>query len=255
MSSDDPGYYAIIPASVRYDDKITPNAKLLYGEITALCRKQGFCWATNDYFAGLYKTSEKTIGRWIKTLKDRKYIFCKDKTFRYTDGTVRKVRYIGLDKNVLSELDKIEFDHTDKNVLNHTDKNVSYINTIMNNTNNEYLDTNVSKGETPETELVRSQRSLDIDQAFIDWETIMGYPLQNNKTDRRAVNSILSRKDMDLEKLRMMIHLVKKSQADQYKRFSITCFTDLMYKTNDLIAWAHEKAAQRKQNSKLVEVG
>ena len=30
-----PSYYAIIPASVRYSD-IIPNAKLLFGEITAL---------------------------------------------------------------------------------------------------------------------------------------------------------------------------------------------------------------------------
>ena len=39
-----PGYYAIIPADVRYDDGIPPNAKLLYGEISALIGKDGFCF-------------------------------------------------------------------------------------------------------------------------------------------------------------------------------------------------------------------
>lgn len=28
-------YYAIIPANVRYDKRLKPNTKLLYGEITA----------------------------------------------------------------------------------------------------------------------------------------------------------------------------------------------------------------------------
>lgn len=36
-----PGYYAIIPADVRYNEQLPPNAKLLYGEITALTTQQG----------------------------------------------------------------------------------------------------------------------------------------------------------------------------------------------------------------------
>ena len=61
-------YYAVIPASVRYDDKLTPNAKLMYGEITALCNEKGFCWATNIYFAQLYNVSRVSISKWINQL-------------------------------------------------------------------------------------------------------------------------------------------------------------------------------------------
>ena len=67
-------YYAIIPASVRYDKNITANAKLLYGEITALCNDKGFCWATNRYFAELYRVSKKTISIGINLLEKAGYI-------------------------------------------------------------------------------------------------------------------------------------------------------------------------------------
>lgn len=44
-------YYAVIPACARYDNKVVPSAKLLYGEITALCDEEGYFWATNDYLS------------------------------------------------------------------------------------------------------------------------------------------------------------------------------------------------------------
>ena len=258
MSNNEPGYYAIIPANVRYDSKLPANAKLLYGEITALCNKEGYCWATNDYFAELYCTTEKTISRWIKCLKEKGLIECKLKTFRYEDGTIKKVRYIIMDKNAVLVLDKIVLDHTDKNVLNHMDKNVQYNNTNSNNTISNILDTNVSKEQSseilPTDEVVRSKRSLDIDQAFVIWEEVMGYPLAANKTDRRYINILLNKKDMDLEKLRNMVRLVAASQCDKYKRFSITNYTELYYKTNDLMAWAREKQAQQQSNQTMTEV-
>ena len=79
------GYYAIIPANVRYDKDISPNAKLLYGEITALCNQKGFCWASNQYFSNLYGVSDRTIRTLIKQLQDKKYIKVelKDNTKRF----------------------------------------------------------------------------------------------------------------------------------------------------------------------------
>lgn len=69
-----PGYLALIPAEVRYDTTLAPNAKLLYGEITALAGADGFCWASNEYFSRLYQMDKRTISRLIGQLQDLGHI-------------------------------------------------------------------------------------------------------------------------------------------------------------------------------------
>ena len=67
-------YYAVIPAYVRYDKDLTPNAKLMFGELTALSNDKGYCYASNKYFSELYQVSTVSISKWINQLKDKKYI-------------------------------------------------------------------------------------------------------------------------------------------------------------------------------------
>ncbi len=74
MADRSPGYYAVIPASVRYDDSIPANAKLLYGEISALISRDGFCYASNQFFANVYGFSEDTVSRLISKLETAGYI-------------------------------------------------------------------------------------------------------------------------------------------------------------------------------------
>lgn len=71
---DKPNYYAVIPATVRYDKRLKDKAKLLYGEIAALTNKYGRCSASNKYFAELYEVDISTISRLIKNLCDYGYI-------------------------------------------------------------------------------------------------------------------------------------------------------------------------------------
>lgn len=77
MERETPTYYAIIPADVRYDKDLRPNEKLLYGEITALSDKHGYCWATNRYFAELYEVTVKCVSKWINHLIEKGYLFSK----------------------------------------------------------------------------------------------------------------------------------------------------------------------------------
>lgn len=69
-----PNYFAIIPAEIRYDKNLKAIEKLMYGEITALANKEGYCFATNKYFAELFGVANNTVSRWISNLEKQGYI-------------------------------------------------------------------------------------------------------------------------------------------------------------------------------------
>lgn len=110
MQNLEPSYYAIIPSEVRYDERLTPNAKLLYGEITSLCNKEGFCWANNRYFAKLYNVRIETISIWISSLIKCGHL---DNKIIYKKGTKEILnRYLeingkGIVKNLNTPIEKI----------------------------------------------------------------------------------------------------------------------------------------------------
>lgn len=68
-----PSYYTIIPAPIRYSDA-PPREILMYGEITALSNKYGYCTASNSYFSKLYKVNNDTVSSWITDMVNRKWI-------------------------------------------------------------------------------------------------------------------------------------------------------------------------------------
>lgn len=69
-----PSYYSILTANVRYDNELKANEKLLFSEITALSNRNGYCHANNNYFANLYNVSKTSISNWINHLKERGYL-------------------------------------------------------------------------------------------------------------------------------------------------------------------------------------
>lgn len=113
-------YYAIIPADVRYDKRLKPLARLLYGEITALCNEKGYCWASNSYFAELYEVSDITISRYISELKEYGYIKCVyDKTQENIDK--RKIYIIPSYQNNQDGINRNDkHNNTDNNINNNT---------------------------------------------------------------------------------------------------------------------------------------
>ena len=74
MEANQPSYFAIIPSEVRYDDSIPANAKLLYGEISALIGSDGYCFASNQYLAERYGLTHEAVARLITKLEDAGHI-------------------------------------------------------------------------------------------------------------------------------------------------------------------------------------
>ena len=68
------GYYAIIPSEILYNKELKANEKLLYAMITSLACKEGYCFATNKYFAEELGVHPKTVSSWISDLKDKNFI-------------------------------------------------------------------------------------------------------------------------------------------------------------------------------------
>ena len=94
MDKEFPSYYSIIPATVRYDHNLKANEKLMYGEITALASKKGYCWAENRYFAELYDVHKITISKWLKNLEDNGYIRTELKYVYGTKQVSKRLIYI-----------------------------------------------------------------------------------------------------------------------------------------------------------------
>jgi hypothetical protein len=110
-----PNYYAIIPADVRYNKKLTPNAKLLYAEITALCNMNGKCTASTQYFCKLYEVSRGSIQNWLKMLDDNGYI---ERTVIFKQGS----------KEILSRYIKLKDKGSLKNYTDNTNINITNTN-------------------------------------------------------------------------------------------------------------------------------
>lgn len=180
-------YYAVIPANVRYDKSLKPNAKLLYGEITALCNEKGYCWATNDYFSSLYEVSKETVSRWISQLKDKNYISVK---LVYKEGTSQIInRYLQISQYPIDEKINTPIDKKIK------ENNTSFNNTV-NNTYNKDRVADEKKGFIPPTiqevtEYVE-KNSINVDPEYfityygkLKWHDAYGNPIKNWKNKLR----------------------------------------------------------------------
>ena len=195
-------YYAIIPANVRYDKDLVPNAKLLYGEITALCNEKGYCWASNQYFAELYNVSDRTIKNWISQLADKGYI---QRSVKYREGTKeieQRKLFICRENNFTTSGNYVP-DPRENNFTTPSEKNFLDNNTSINNTFNNtdiYKGKKKQKSETVNSVIAEYTESKDLQDAlhdFVDMRTkarkpltVRAMKLSLNELDKLAVDDM-----------------------------------------------------------------
>jgi len=153
-----PNYYAIISAEVRYDKNLTANAKLLYAEITALLNMNGECFATNKYFSNLYGKSIVTVSKWISELIANGYV---SSIYTYKNGTKEiDRRYLSILKGGIKENNAESIKENFKDNNTSINNNITYSNNKM----------RFKKPTTWEIKIYCEQRENNIDAAtFYDF--------------------------------------------------------------------------------------
>ena len=186
-----PHYYSIIPANVRYDKTLTPNAKLLYAEITALCNMNGKCSASTNYFSNLYEVSRVSIQKWLKLLEDKNYI---KRTVIYKEGSKeilsRSICLVNSPcKQKLTRPSKQKL--TDNNNINIINNNITYSSKRF------------KKPTIQDIDIYCSERQNKIDAfAFYDFYESKGWKVGKNKMkDWRAAVRNWERRNKEKPKI------------------------------------------------------
>lgn len=152
-----PGYWAVIPACVRYDADLPANAKLLYGEITALSDAKGYCFASNAYFTELFGLSDRSVTRLIAKLADRGYLRVEVIRGEKNEVLERRIYAVYNSTQPCDPPDKNVGTPPDKNVTTPPDKNVG-----ENNTSIEYITPIVPlEGDEPQKQKRRKRETKE----------------------------------------------------------------------------------------------
>lgn len=116
-------FWAVIPATVLDDMELPANAKILYGVLSSLMRREGYCWATNAQLAEAMHCSEDVIMRWISSLSKGGHIRVKTEPNRKTGGKIRYIFPALQEPKLGQETADGETGYMDKNPGTYMDKN------------------------------------------------------------------------------------------------------------------------------------
>lgn len=235
-----PSYYSVTPATVRYDHRLKPNEKLLFGEITALSNVKGYCYSTNKYFSKLYEVTVQTVSEWINHLKELGYL----KVEMIKNGKAIKERHLypvvdapiqeNLNRRYSGKAEGGIQENLNRGIREKPKENITSINTTSKNkssssTARDSLDNSTKDIESRQNSFELYQITVGIltpmqSQLLSEYihklsDEVVGYAinLMANQTERRSfnyLNRILMRyESMEIDTVEKAKELEKKRQS------------------------------------------
>lgn len=184
-----PNYWSILPANVRYDKELKPNEKILYSEITSLMNREGYCYASNKYFASLYNVDPSVISRWVNHLVEKGYLESelvykensKEIAYRKLTTPLLIKKSIGIDYLVNTPIDYLVKDNNKYISINNNNNNSSSGDTIF-----DFIENNFGRLLNPiEYEVISQWEDTELTRYAIKQAVL------NSKFNVKYINTIL----------------------------------------------------------------
>src|SRR5699024_11075534 len=172
----------------------------MYGEITALASKNGYCWAENRYFAELYDVHKITISNWLKNLEDKGYIRTE---LKYVYGTKHvSKRLIYINDTPISQIAK-GYKSNDYDPINQNTK--EELSTTSNNNTRDIYTKSGNPTRTPYKEIIeylnektgrKYKHTAKLNRRVIKARMNEGYTIEDFKTviDKKTAKWIKDKK-------------------------------------------------------------
>lgn len=197
--ADEINYFAMIPCDVMYNTELPANAKLLYGTISSLTHKEGFCYASNACLAEYYNVTPQAISKWVNLLEDKGFIRIE---YIYNGSEVKQRRIFILEtfhkaseKNKSKESDEVS---TGNEVSTNDEKGINkglkgYQQKVkVNNINSSKELNNINSSCEQVAEKKQSKAALKKSQSLKKQEEIQSYLNSLSETDSLAFDKCVS---------------------------------------------------------------
>jgi len=239
-------FWSVIPTLLLEDEKIPLRAKKLYGLISSLCKKEGYCWASNKFLSEQSKIPIGTVRRYLKILENKNWI--KSELIK-EEGNERKIFLqfpIFIVKNSMRKQGAMSQNEHRAMLTITNNREQSYAHAPEQNIPNINKDKN--KYITISKEIVKSASSQgkEINELIAKFKAINpSYErFFANKTQRGAMERLL--KKMGREKLEQILDILPAIFGKPYAP-RITSPLKLEEKLADLFAFMKERSEIGKQ--------